>query len=84
MIIETQATLLSEALKSNTTLMKLNLGCEHIRKENEKTQSCTRSHSIYYHNQIANFVRTDGATALSEALNVNTTLTDLSLYCEFN
>ena len=70
--------LLSEALKSNTTLIELNLGREDKRKKTHKD----------IHQQIALIfllISTDtkigdtGATSLSEALKSNTTLTKLNL-----
>ena len=77
---ETGATSLSEALKSNTTLKRLNLGSEDKRK---------RTHKKIIHLQFtlpfsstANEIGNTGAISLSETLKSNTTLTKLKLESE--
>ena len=72
---------LSEALKSNTTLTKLNLSCEDKRKKTPKT---------YINNSLFPFLFTStdnnigkrGAKSLSEALKLNAALTQLDLSSE--
>ena len=73
---------MSEALKSNTTLTKLNLGCEDKRKKTHKRHPSTiHSFSILI-TSIVNNIGDAGASSLSEALKSNTTLTELDLRSE--
>ena len=63
---------MSEALKVNTTLKTLSLGCEQ--------QSSNDNQCIINFNDISdNKIGGEGTHALSEALKVNTALTTLSL-----
>ena len=63
---------LSEALRVNTTLTELDLGCEQ--------QSSNDNQCIVNFNDISdNKIGGEGTHALSEALKVNTALTTLSL-----
>ena len=71
------ATSMSEALKTNTTLAKLDLGCKHKRN---KTQIASNNNIIFLLFQsIGNKIGKEGATSLSEALKSNPTLTQLDL-----
>ena len=69
---------MSDALKSNTTLTKLNLGGEQKRNN---TQMTSINNPLFFilikstDNQIGDM----GATSLSDALQSNTTLTQLNL-----
>ena len=68
------ARLFSEALKSNTSLICLNLDSDEYKRaltENEE-DNC-----VWTVNNIEN----EGARILSEALKTNTTLTELNLGC---
>ena len=82
MIRETGATSLSEALKSNTTLTKLNLGSEDKRKKTHKRHPSTIHSFPFLITLTENNIGDTGATSLSEALKSNTTLTTLNLHCE--
>ena len=79
MIGDTGAASLSEALKSNTTLTKLNVISEDKRKKTHKRHPST----IHFFPIL--FTLTDigieyrGATSLSESLKSNTTLAQLDL-----
>ena len=77
----TGATSLSDALKSNTTLTKLDLSGEH---ERNNTQMASISHPLFFTpiNRTGNKIGERGATSLSDALKSNTTLTELYLSCE--
>ena len=78
----TGALLLSDALKSNTTLTKLNLTGENKRNNTHKLHPSTiHSFSILI-KSTGNVIGAPGATSLSDALKVNTTLTQLDLGCE--
>ena len=82
-IRDTGATSLSDALKSNKTLTKLNLRGEH-----KKKQHTNDIHQIFFFffftftKSTDNDIEETGATSLSEALKSNTTLTKLYLGCE--
>ena len=66
---------LSEALKVNTTLVTLNLGCVKPRQGIAKT--------LIHQSQLAgNDIPAQGVRALSEALKTNTTLQSLDLSSE--
>ena len=69
---------LSDALKTNTTLHSLNLGCEQ--KESEKDGIADIANNK--HQQAGNKIGDEGARALSEALETNTSLQSLNLRCE--
>ena len=72
---ETGMKSLSESLKTNTTLTKLDLSCKHT----QKALKCSFFfHSLYTGNDVGN----RGATSLSDALSVNTTLTHLDICCK--
>ena len=75
---DTGVTSLSEALKSNTTLTKLNLYCENKRKKTHKRHP-SAIHSFILFTSTANDIEETGATSLSKALKSNTTLTELDL-----
>ena len=72
---------LSDALKTNTTLIGLNLSCEHKRKEKKKTQIGTINNSLssVFIQSSDNELGDTGATSLIDALKSNTTLTQLDL-----
>jgi hypothetical protein len=78
----TGVTSLSEALKSNTTLTKLNLNCEDKRKKTHKRHPSTIYPFSLLFISTVNNIEYIGATALSEALKSNTTLTKLCLESE--
>ena len=82
-ICETGVKALSEALKSNTTLTKLNLDGVGKKKEGTQKISINNSFVSVLKSSTANKVRDTGATSLSEALKSNTTLTELDLTCEY-
>ena len=70
---------MSEALKSNTTLIELNLGGEDKRKKTHKWNPST-IHPFSFHNALTdNNLEDTGAESLSESLESNTTLTELDL-----
>ena len=71
---------LSEALKSNTTLAKLNLDSEDKRRKTHKRHAST-IHSSIYHFKV-NQIGETGAASLSDALKSNTTLTAINLRCK--
>ena len=76
MIGETGTASLSGALKSNTTLTKLNLWSENL--NNMHTNGIHKQPTL--HNKLTdNRVGDTGATSLSDALKTNTTLTELNL-----
>ena len=75
---ETGATSLSEALKSNITLVQLNLSCWDKRRH---TEGIHRNHSSFHNMTTDNNFRDTGKALLSEALKSNTTLTKLGLVC---
>ena len=70
---------LSEALKTNTTLQSLNLGCEQEESEEDGWIADIANNK---HQQAGNGIGAEGARALSEALKTNTTLKSLDLYGE--
>ena len=72
----TGATSLSDALKSNTTLTKLNLS-----GEKSNTQMAFINNSLFFHSYQTtdNWIGYTGAASLSDALKTNTTLTELDL-----
>ena len=77
---ETGATLLSEALKSNTTLTGLNLSGEH--KRNNTEMACINKPLLFSRlkrKQTGNNIGEKGTKPLSDALKSNTTLTELDL-----
>ena len=75
---DTGTTSLSEALKSNTTLIELYLDSEDKRKKTHKRRPST-IHSSFHVTSTGNDIGNTGATTLSEALKTNTTLTTLYL-----
>ena len=75
---DTGATSLSEALKSNTTLTKLNLWSENTRKKAPNLHPTNHSLRFIFSSSESN-VGNSGATSLSESLKSNTTLTELHL-----
>jgi len=72
---EEGAGIISEALKSNTTLTSLNFEGE------KKIEEQLRSYWIHVHNKIwlGNEIGNEGARMVSESLKTNTTLTDLNM-----
>ena len=67
---------LSEALKTNTTLQSLNLGCEQEESEEDGWIADIANNQ---HQQAGNEIGDEGARALSDALKTNTTLHELNL-----
>ena len=77
MITAGGASALCEALKVNTTLAELNLGCpQKTEKQLRIMEWCQQQLT-----NTVNCIGAKGARALSEALKVNTTLTKLNLGC---
>ena len=78
---DTGATSLSDALKSNTTLTKLNLWCKDKRNN---TQMASINNQLFFIiiKSTGNGIGDTGATSLSDALKSNKTLTQLSLWCK--
>ena len=74
---DTGTTSLSESLKSNTKLKKLNLSSED-KKDIQKT-SINNSLFPFLYSSTGNKIGDAGATSLSESLKSNTTLTQLNL-----
>ena len=72
---------MSESLKSNTTLTKLNLRSEDKRKKTYKRYP-SAIHFLPFSSQTDNDIGDTGTAALSESLKSNTTLTQLNLNCE--
>ena len=75
---EEGATSLSESLKTNTTLTKLNLGGEEKKKTHKRHSSTIHSFPFLF-TSTENKIGDTGATSLSESLKSNTTLTELDL-----
>ena len=78
---ETGATSLSEALKSNTTLKVLHIGGEDKRNNTQMASINNQLISIII-KSTGNWIREGGATSMSDALKLNTTLIQLELSCE--
>ena len=74
-IRDTGATSLSESLKSNTTLTKLDLSGE----DNNTQKSIHQQITLFLFAPTDNSIRDTGATSLSESLKSNTTLTKFNL-----
>ena len=74
---DTGATSLSEALKSNTTLITLYMNREN--KKMSKKMSIIKTHFSFCFILTVNEIGDTGATSLSVALKSNTTLTELKL-----
>ena len=73
---------MSYALKSNTTLIELDLSCEH---QNTHTNGIHQQSTLFVIiNSTGNSIEETGATSLSYALKSNTTLTQLDLMGEDN
>ena len=70
---------MSESLKSNTTLTKLNLGRGDKRKKTHKRRPSTIHSFPFLFTSTDNNIGGTGATSLSELLKSNTTLTELNL-----
>ena len=68
---------LSEALKSNTTLTKLDLSSEDKRRAIHMTRCLSLVTNLV--KSIGTYIHPKGGVALSEALKVNSSLTDLNL-----
>ena len=73
---------MSEALKSNTTLIKLNLESEDKRKKTHKRHPSIILIFFFLGISTDNEIGERGATSLSEALKSNKTLTELELRCK--
>ena len=78
-IRERGTTSLSEALKSNTTLAQLYLSCEDKKKEDTQKTFINNSLFSFLSTSTDNGIGDTGATALSEGLKSNTTLSKLDL-----
>ena len=76
MLQETGASALSESIKKNTTLQKLYLNCLSLFERNKKHGARDKKVVLY---SSVNGIGESGATSLSDALKVNTTLTALHL-----
>ena len=74
-------TSMSDALKSNTTLTKLNLWSEEKRNDTLKAFTEKPLYSLLIQS-TDNAIGGTGATSLSDALKSNTTLTKLDLSCK--
>ena len=72
---------MSELLKSNTTLIELNLKGEDKRKKTQKTS--INNSLFYFFTSTENDIGSTGATSLSELLKSNTTITDVDLDCHY-
>ena len=73
---------MSEALKSNTTLTKLNLwGKDKTKKTHKRYPSAIHSFLFLFTSTVNNIGDT-GVASLSVALKTNTTLTTLNLRCQ--
>ena len=81
---DTGAASLSEALKSNMALTKLNLSGEDKRKKTHKRHLSTIHLYPFSFSLTGNKIGERGATSFSESLKSNTTLNALSLSCEYN
>ena len=79
---DTGSVLLSEALKSNTTLTELDLSCE-LKRNNTQMASMNNPLFFILSKSSANIIGETGATSLSDALKINTTLTKLDLEREY-
>ena len=77
MLQETGASALSESIKKNTILQKLYLNCLSIFERNKKKHGA-RDKKVVLGSSV-NGIGESGATSLSDALKVNTTLTALHL-----
>ena len=78
MIGETGAASLSEALKSNTALIELNLRSEDKRKTHKRHPSTIHSFPFLF-SSTGNNIGDTGATSLSDLLKSNTALIQLDL-----
>lgn len=76
---DTGATDLSEALRMNTTLTKLDFSCLNKKKDIKEKDYFM----IVCKNTIGNKIWYSGATSLGESLRTNTTLAYLDLHCKF-
>ena len=71
---------MSEALKINTTLTELDLSCEDQRRH---TKDIDQQFTLFHFSKsTGNNIGDTGATSMSEALKINTTLTALDLGCK--
>ena len=73
---------LSESLKSNTTLVVLDLNREDNRKNTHKRRPSTIHFFLFLFSSTDNKIGETGATSLSESLKSNTTLIELYLLSE--
>jgi len=62
-------------LKINTTLTELDLGGDEIRNKMKKTKEKNEGQTK---KRIGNQIGAEGASAISESLKINTTLTELN------
>ena len=72
---------MNDALKSNTTLTMLDLSCEH---ERNNTNDIHQQSTLFpfFSKSTDNDIGETGRASLSDALQTNTTLTELILKCE--
>ena len=70
-----------EALKTNTTLIHLDLECQHKRNNTQMT-SINNPLFPFFAQTTDNNIGNAGATSLSEGLKTNTTLTKLDFSCQ--
>ena len=75
------ATLLSEMLKANTTLTRLDIGGQDRRRHKKTSNNGSPFFTLVL--PTANFIEERGAEALSEALKSNTTLRELEMGREY-
>ena len=76
---ETGAKSLSESLKSNTTLTKLDLRGKDKRNKTQKRHPSTIHSFLFLNTSTDNEIGDTGVKSLSESLKSNTTLTKLNL-----
>ena len=74
---------LSDALKSNTTLTKLSLGCEHNISDTDGIHQQFIFFSIFFIESTGNKIGETGTASFTKALKTNTTLRSLLLYSEY-
>ena len=72
---------MSEMLKANTTLTRLNIGGQDRRRHKKTSNNGSPFFTLVL--PTANFIEERGAEALSEALKLNTTLRELDMGREY-
>ena len=73
--------MISEVLKSNSTLTSLNLGGDIRKKERKKEKYCNHFQMIM-EVWTGNNIGDEGCIVIIEALKYNNSLTGLNLYCD--